>query len=78
MATSREMLDDEVPGVAVPHGDRAGSVGIVTAIASLALSFTRASRLGGPRLAYLVIGVVVITIFARSRWFNRFITPAIE
>lgn len=57
---------------------RAGSVGIVTAIATLVVSFTRASRLGGPRLAYLVVGIVVIVIFARSRWFNRLITPGIE
>lgn len=57
---------------------RTGSIGLVTAVASLALSFTRASRLGGFRLVYLVVGVVVIVVFARSRWFNRLITPAIE
>ena len=57
---------------------RAGSIGIVTAVASLALWFTQINTFAGPRVAYLVIGAVVLGAFARSRWFNRLITPGIE
>ena len=57
---------------------RAGSIGIVTSVASLALWFTQVNTFAGPQVAYLVVGAVVLGLFARSRWFNRLITPGIE
>ena len=57
---------------------RAGSIGIVTAVASLVVSFTRGGGNHAPRLIYIVVGIVVLILFARSRWFNRLITPGIE
>ncbi|HET7324384.1 MAG TPA: TrkA C-terminal domain-containing protein [Halococcus sp.] len=57
---------------------RAGSIGIVTAIASLVLSFSRTSGSAAPRFLYLVIGTVVIVLFAQSRWFNRLLSPVLR
>ncbi|UHQ98072.1 TrkA C-terminal domain-containing protein (plasmid) [Natrinema zhouii] len=57
---------------------RAGSFGIVTSIASLVLSFTRDGGDYTFRLISIIIGVIVIVMFARSRWFNQLITPGIE
>lgn len=53
----------------------AGSIGIVTAITSLVLSFSRTSGAAVPRFSYLIIGTGVIVVFARSRWFNRLLSP---
>jgi hypothetical protein len=57
---------------------RAGSIGIVTAIASLVLSFSRTSGGAAPRFLYLLIGAIVIVLFARSRWFNRLLSPVLR
>lgn len=56
---------------------RSGSIGIVTAIASLVLSFTGSKRSALPHFSYLVIGTVVIVLFIRSQWFNRVLSPAL-
>lgn len=57
---------------------RLGSVGIVTAISSLLLSFVGAGEATPDRLGVLVLGVVALLALARSRWFNRLLTPLIE
>lgn len=54
-----------------------GSIGIVTAITSLVLSFSRTSGSALPRFSYLIVGTVVIVLFARSRWFNRLLSPVL-
>jgi hypothetical protein len=56
---------------------RAGSVGVVTAIASLVLSFSRSNGSALPRFSYLVGGTVVIILFLRSQWFKRGLTPVL-
>lgn len=56
---------------------RLGSVGIVSVIASLVLSFTNATR-GERSLAYILGGVTLILLVARSKWLNRLVTPLIE
>jgi hypothetical protein len=56
---------------------RAGSVGVVTAIASLVLSFSRSNGSALPRFSYLVVGTVVIVLFLRSQWFKRGLSPAL-
>ncbi|HET7323423.1 MAG TPA: TrkA C-terminal domain-containing protein [Halococcus sp.] len=56
---------------------RYGSIGIVTAIASLVLSFSRSNGAALPRFSYLVVGAVVIVVFLRSQWFNRLLSPAL-
>lgn len=53
---------------------KAGSIGIVTAITSLVLSFSRANGSAIPRFSSLLIGTVVIVLFARSRWFDRLLS----
>ena len=56
---------------------RLGSVGLVSVIASLVLSFTA----GGENflsLAYIVGGVSALVLLARSQWFNRLVTPLIR
>lgn len=58
---------------------RLGSLGIVTAIASLVLSF--AGEGGGSdasRLTILVVGAGSIVVLARSRWLNRLVTPVVR
>jgi hypothetical protein len=57
---------------------RVGSIGIVTAIASLVLSFSQASSGAAPQLLYLIIGTIVIVLFARSQWFNRLLSPPLR
>jgi hypothetical protein len=54
---------------------RVGSVGIVTAIASLVLSFSRTGGHAASRFLYLVGGTIVIILFSQSRWFDRLLTP---
>ncbi|QIO25112.1 TrkA C-terminal domain-containing protein [Haloarcula sp. JP-L23] len=58
---------------------RLGSLGIVTAVATLVLSFAGE----GPgsnfrRFLYILFGTAGIILLARSRWLNRLVTPAIE
>lgn len=57
---------------------RLGSVGLVSVIASLVLSFT--DPRGGQfwSLVYVLVGTVGIVLVARSRWLNRALTPLIE
>jgi hypothetical protein len=57
---------------------RIGSIGIVTAIASLVLSFSRANSGAAPRISYLIIGTIVIVLFTQSQWFNRLLSPALR
>jgi hypothetical protein len=56
---------------------RAGSVGVVTAIASLVLSFSRSKGSALPKFSSLVVGTVVIVLFLRSQWFKRGLSPAL-
>ena len=56
---------------------RAGSVGVVTAIASLVLSFSRTEGSALPRFSSLVVGTVIIVLFLRSRWFKRGLSPVL-
>lgn len=57
---------------------RLGSVGLVTAIFSLVVSFTGQGTGGGTTAVVLVAGVLGIVALARSRWFNRLATPVLE
>lgn len=57
---------------------RLGSVGLVSVIASLVVSFTNATDGGGRSLLVIVGGVVSIVLLARSRWLNRLLTPIIQ
>ena len=57
---------------------RLGSVGIVTAIFSLVVSFTGRSAGGETAAIVLLVSVVGIVALARSRWFNRVVTPVLE
>ena len=56
---------------------RAGSVGVVTAIASLVLSFSRSNGSALPRFSYLVVGTITVVLFLRSQWFKRGLSPAL-
>jgi hypothetical protein len=56
---------------------RAGSVGVVTAIATLVLSFSRSEGSALPKFSYLVGGTVVIVLFLRSQWFKRALSPVL-
>ena len=56
---------------------RPGSVGVVTAIASLVLSLSRSQGSALPRFSYLVGGTVVIVLFLRNQWFKRGLSPAL-
>lgn len=56
---------------------RLGSVGLVTTIASLVLSFTDpTTRLS--RLVVLLLAAAVLVAFSRSTWFQNLLTPVIE
>lgn len=57
---------------------RLGSVGLVTAISSLMLSFIGAGEAAPRRLAVLFGGALGLFALARSRAFNRMLTPLIE
>jgi uncharacterized membrane protein len=56
---------------------KAGSIGIVTAITSFVLSFSRVRGSAAPRFSYLLIGTVVIVLFAQSQWFDRLLSPVL-
>lgn len=57
---------------------RLGSIGLVSVIASLVLSFTGTSGGRLRSLAFVLVGVAGIVLVARSRWMNRALTPLIE
>lgn len=57
---------------------RLGSLGVVTSIAALLLSFVGAAQAAPERLLVLLTGVLVLFGLARSRAFNRMLTPLIE
>lgn len=57
---------------------RLGSVGVVSSIATLLLSFVGAGQATPERLLVLVLGIFVLLGLARSRIFNRMLTPLIE
>lgn len=57
---------------------RLGSVGIVTAIFSLVVSFTGRGAGTGAIATTLLLGVLGIVLLARSRWFNRIATPVLK
>lgn len=57
---------------------RLGSVGVVSSIATLMLSFVGAGQATPERLLVLVLGIFVLLGLARSRIFNRMLTPLIE
>ena len=57
---------------------RLGSVGVVTSIGTLLLSFVGAGQATPERLLVLVLGIFLLLILARSRIFNRILTPIIE
>ncbi|RMH10982.1 MAG: hypothetical protein D6701_15590 [Gemmatimonadetes bacterium] len=54
-----------------------GGPGLVSTLASLIISFTQEGS-HQDRLMVLVAGLVVIWVFARSAWFNRLVTAAIQ
>ncbi|QCS44431.1 TrkA C-terminal domain-containing protein [Natrinema versiforme] len=57
---------------------RLGSVGLVSVIASLVLSFTDAQGGNAFNLVYILTGVILLVLAARSEWLNRLLTPFIE
>lgn len=57
---------------------RLGSVGLVTAISSLMLSFIGAGQAAPMRLLVLLLGGAVLIVLARSETFSRMLTPVIE
>lgn len=57
---------------------RLGSIGLLGAISSLVVSFTRSGGENLVNLLSILGGAGVIILFARSRWFNRLVTPLIE
>lgn len=57
---------------------RLGSLGLVSVVASLVLSFTSSNGGRFRSLVYVLGGVVGIILIARSRWLNRALTPLIE
>ncbi|NIP22972.1 MAG: TrkA-C domain protein, partial [Phycisphaerae bacterium] len=57
---------------------RLGSVGIVTSIATLMLSFIGAGQATPERLLVLVVGVVILAGLSQSQAINRLLTPIIE
>lgn len=57
---------------------RLGSVGLVSVIASLVLSFTNGPTDRFNTLVYILAGAIGIILFARSQWLNRALTPLIE
>lgn len=56
---------------------RLGSIGLLGAISSLVLSFTGTGA-NARTLAYILGGAGLLILLARSRWFNRLVTPLIE
>lgn len=57
---------------------RLGSVGLISAVASLIVSFTDSGGENFHSLVYVVGGATAIVLVARSSWFNRLVTPLIE
>lgn len=57
---------------------RLGSVGVVTSITTLLLSFLGAGQATTERLLVLLAGVVALLILARNEAFNRVLNPLIE
>lgn len=57
---------------------RLGSLGLISAVSSLVLSFTGTSTDRLWSLALVVGGVGALVLLARSRWLNRLVTPFIE
>lgn len=57
---------------------RLGNVGLVGSVASLVLSFTNGQGGQTLNLVYVLGGVGLLVLLARSRWFNRLVTPIIE
>jgi hypothetical protein len=57
---------------------RLGSIGVVSSIATLLLSFVGAGETAPVRLLGLGLGVLSLIALARSRAFNRLLTPLIE
>lgn len=56
-----------------------GSAGLVTTVATLAIGFANASREQAlTRLALLLVALVALLLVARSRLFNRAVTPLLE
>lgn len=57
---------------------RLGSIGVVSSIATLLLSFVGAGSAAPLRLLVLLLGALVLFALARSPAFNRLLTPLIE
>lgn len=57
---------------------RSGNIGLLGAISSLVLSFTGTGGDDLLTLLYILGGSTAIILLARSRWFNRLVTPLIE
>lgn len=57
---------------------RLGSVGVVTSISTLLLSFLGAGSATVERLLVLGLGVVILLILAKNKTFNRFLNPIIQ
>ncbi|WP_323174735.1 TrkA C-terminal domain-containing protein [Natrialba sp. PRR66] len=57
---------------------RLGSIGIVSVLASVLLSFTNAEGENILTLIYIIGGVIGIILLARSQLLNRALTPVIE
>lgn len=57
---------------------RVGSIGVVSSIATLLLSFVGAGSAAPERLLVLLLGVIVLFALARSPAFNRLLTPLIQ
>ena len=57
---------------------RLGSLGLVSAIVSLVLSFTNADSRNLTGLVYIIGGTILLILLARSHWLNHLATPLIE
>ena len=57
---------------------RLGSAGVVTVISSLILSFAGAEQQASLRMGVLAVGLVVLILLSRSRWFQSLLTPLIK
>ncbi len=57
---------------------RVGSIGVVSSIATLLLSFVGAGSAAPERLLVLLLGVIMLFALARSSAFNRLLTPLIQ
>lgn len=57
---------------------RAGSVGAVTVISSLILSFVESEDETPKHLLIIVLGLAGLVVLSRSAWFNRMLTPIIQ